>query len=95
MAEGRGGGTALQLLGLLAIVSDASGTEVRCTTARGLASLEAARSVLSAVEPYASRGARTVVRPGKAGVFRRSQSCRGNNRKPRSWEGRPEGNRRP
>ena len=27
----------------------------------------------------------TVVRPGKAGVFSRSQSCRGKNRKPRSW----------
>src|SRR5262249_3265139 len=45
-------------------------------------------------EPDAGKRARPVVRPGKAGVFSRSQSCRGKNRKPRSWEGRPEGNRR-
>src|SRR5262249_15324833 len=30
-------------------------------------------------------GARSVVRPGKADVSSRSQSCRGKNRKPRSW----------
>jgi hypothetical protein len=36
---------------------------------------------------------RTVVRPGKADVSSRSQSCRGKSRKPRSWEGRPKGNR--
>jgi hypothetical protein len=29
----------------------------------------------------------------KADVFSRSQSCQGNNRKPRSWDGRQEGNR--
>ena len=41
------------------------------------------------------RSACPVVRPGKAGVFSRSQTCRGKNRKPRSWEGRPEGNQGP
>ncbi len=44
-------------------------------------------------EPDALKGASTVVRPGKADVFSRSQTCRGKNRKPRSWEGSPEGNR--
>jgi hypothetical protein len=36
-------------------------------------------------EPDALKGASPVVRPGKADVFSRSQSCRGKNRKPRSW----------
>src|SRR5262245_27880747 len=42
-------------------------------------------------EPCAVKAARTVVRPGKADVSSRSQSCRGKNRKPRSWEGKAEG----
>jgi hypothetical protein len=37
------------------------------------------------LEPYASKGACPVVRPGKADVSSRRQSCRGKNRKPRSW----------
>ena len=39
------------------------------------------------------RSARPVVRPAKAGVFSRSQSCRGRSQKPRSLDGREEGNR--
>ena len=45
------------------------------------------------LELYALKDARTVVRPGKADVSSRSQSCRGKNRKPRSWEGRAGGKR--
>ena len=43
-------------------------------------------------EPYESRGSRTVVCPVKAGMFSRSQSCRGKSQKPRSLDGRLEGN---
>ena len=43
-------------------------------------------------EPYESRGSRTVVCPDKAGMFSRSQSCRGKSQKPRSLDGRLEGN---
>ena len=39
------------------------------------------------------RVSRTVVCPAKAGVFSRSQSCRGKSQKPRSLDGRQEGNR--
>jgi len=39
-------------------------------------------------EPYESRGSRTVVCPGKAGMFSRSQSCEGKNQKPCSLDGR-------
>jgi len=39
-------------------------------------------------EPYESRGSRTVVCPGKAGMFSRSQSCQGKNQKPCSLNGR-------
>ena len=45
-------------------------------------------------EPYESRGSRTVVCPDKAGMFSGSQSCRGKSQKPRSLDGRLEGNRR-
>jgi hypothetical protein len=44
-------------------------------------------------EPYESRGSRTVVCPGKAGMFSRSQSCQGKNQEPCSLDGRYEGNR--
>ena len=44
-------------------------------------------------EPYESRGSRTVVCPVKAGMFSRSQSCRGKSQKPRSLDGRLKGNR--
>jgi hypothetical protein len=37
------------------------------------------------LEPYEVKVSRPVVRPGKADVSSRSQSCRGKNRKPRSW----------
>ena len=35
---------------------------------------------------------RTVVCPEKASMFSRSQSCWGKSQKPRSWNGREEGN---
>ena len=44
-------------------------------------------------EPCESRGSRTVVCPGKAGMFSRSQSCQGKNQEPCSLDGRYEGNR--
>ena len=44
-------------------------------------------------EPYESRGSCGVVCPVKAGMFSRSQSCRGKSQKPRSLDGRLEGNR--
>jgi hypothetical protein len=37
------------------------------------------------LEPDDGEPSSPVVRPGKADVFSRSQSCRGKNRKPRSW----------
>ena len=43
-------------------------------------------------EPYESRGSRTVVCPVKAGMFSGSQSCWGKSQKPRSLDGRLEGN---
>ena len=39
-------------------------------------------------EPYESRGSRTVVCPGKVGMFGRSQSCQGKNQKLCSLDGR-------
>jgi hypothetical protein len=44
-------------------------------------------------EPNESRGSRSVVCPVKAGMFSRSQSCWGKSQKPRSLDGRLEGNR--
>ena len=44
-------------------------------------------------EPCESRGSRTVVCPGKVGMFSRSQSCQGKSQKPCSLDGRYEGNR--
>src|ERR1700720_4018580 len=43
-------------------------------------------------EPYESRGSRTDVRPGKAGMFSRGQTCRGKSQAPRSWDSRVAGN---
>ncbi len=44
-------------------------------------------------EPCESRDSRTVVCPGKAGMFSRSKSCQGNNQKPCSLDGRYKGDR--
>ena len=44
-------------------------------------------------EPCESRDSRTDVRPAKAGMFSRSQSCRSKNQKLRNLDGRYEGNR--
>ena len=44
-------------------------------------------------ERYDGRLSRPVVRPDKAGMFSRSQSCQGKNQKPCSLDGRYEGNR--
>jgi hypothetical protein len=65
----------------------------RAPAALSVGGATAARVRCPGLEPDEGKLSRPVVRPGKAGVFRRSQSCRGNNRKPRSWEGRQEGNR--
>ena len=43
--------------------------------------------------PNESRVSRSVVCPGKAGMFSRSQSCQGKNQEPCSLDGRYEGNR--
>jgi hypothetical protein len=56
--------------------------------------LEAAKSQEEGwQEPCESRGSCTDVRPVKAGMVSRSQSCQGKNQKPCSWDGRYEGNR--
>src|SRR5262245_11697663 len=60
MAAGRGGVTAPHLLVRPVSAGAASDTEHRCPTAPRQASPDAALPVISAVEPYASRGARTV-----------------------------------
>ena len=44
-------------------------------------------------ELYESRGSRTVVCPGKAGIYNRDQSRQGKNQEPCSLDGRYEGNR--
>ena len=36
-------------------------------------------------EPYALKGARTVVCPGKVGMFSRRQTCRGKSQSPVVW----------
>ena len=43
-------------------------------------------------EPYETRVSRTVVCPGKVGMFSRRQTCRGNSQEPRSWDSRVAGN---
>ena len=44
------------------------------------------------LEPYEGKLSRVVVRPAKAGVFSGSESRRGRSQKPRSLDGRQEGN---
>src|SRR6266702_3360144 len=44
------------------------------------------------LELYAGKLARTVVRPAKAGMFSRSQSCGGRSQRPRSLDSRVAGN---
>jgi hypothetical protein len=69
------------------VTFDRAGQPLRC----GGGATASREGRLRRLELCAGKLARTVVRPGKADVSSRSQSCRGKNRKPRSSEGRAGG----